>query len=120
MAPKWKIHIATIADADAPSKKFAFLAPAGQYTGLATVTGIAEADTDAEKALPLCTVEALLASPHVVRKTVRYTKAGKTRYGDLLCVSDKADTFGTDIIGKAYGGTGVIKDAYSPRRATFR
>jgi hypothetical protein len=119
MAAKWKIHILTTTDADAPSKKFAFLAPDGQYTGLSATTGVAEATTDGEKSLPLCTVESLLGSPLVVRKTVRYTKAGKTRYGDLVVAVDKADTFATDIVGKTYNG-GVVKDAYSPRRASFR
>lgn len=116
---KWKTHVLTIADPDAPSKKFAFLAPDGQYTGLATVTGVAEATLDAEKALPLCTVESLLGSPHAVRKTVRYKKNGKTRYGDLIVASDKADTFATDVVGKIYNSETVI-DAYSPRRASFR
>ena len=74
---KWKTHILTTADADAPSKKFAFLAPDGQYAGLSAVTGVAEAETDGEKSLPLRTVESLLGSPLVVRKTVRIYQSGE-------------------------------------------
>lgn len=119
MAAKWSIHILTTADTNAVSKKFAFLAPTGQYTGLGTETGITEASGEYEKQLPLCTVENLLASPYAERKTIRYQKGDKTRYADLIISVDKAETFAAAIVGKSYNG-GTVKDAYSPRRATFR
>jgi hypothetical protein len=107
------------------ANSFYFKGPAGSYTGLATATGVTEATTDAEKAMPCCSIEELLGSSQAERIKIRLAKsATKSEYKEIIIAADKADTVKKvkadgGLIGETFDAR-EIKAVVSPRRANFR